>query len=265
MPSIFDLINAKEIGIYYTNNPSNSIPYLGATLFPPKKQLGLDLSWFKGSNGLPVALMPSAFDTKAILRDRIGFKKIETEMPFFREAMRIGEKERQEINKVAGAKNSSFLFPIIQKIYDDVNQLVNGGEVNNERMRMQLLSTGRISITANRINYDYDYKFAPTHKETLLSTAMWSDANNSTPVQDIQRWQELVEQDTGEKPTRAICTRKTWNYLMVNKSIRLDLDPIGGSNRIMTDSILKTYLQTKLGLSVAIYNKRYAVQGGSNL
>ena len=44
-----------------------------------------------------VALQPSAFDTKASVRDRIGIAKIITEMPFFREAMRIGELERQEL------------------------------------------------------------------------------------------------------------------------------------------------------------------------
>lgn len=263
MANIFDLVNATEIGTYYTNNPSNSIPYLGATLFPSKKQLGLDLSWIKGGNGLPVALMPSAFDTKATVRDRVGFSKIETEMPFFREAMRIGEKDRQEINKVAGASNSEYIMPIIQKIYDDVNTLIQGAEVNNERMRMQLLSTGKISITANRVNYDYDFKFKETHKETLLTTARWSDTENSTPIQDIMRWQQVIEDDTGEKPIRAICSLKTWNYLITNKSIRLDLNPIGGQNIIITDAMIKQYLQTKLGLNVAVYNKKYALQEGT--
>jgi hypothetical protein len=263
MPKIFDLINAKEIAAYYINNPNNQVPYLGATLFPSKKQLGLDLSWIKGSKGLPVALMPSAFDAKATLRDRIGFDKIATEMPFFRESMRIGEKERQELNKVAGAGNADFVMPIIQNIYDDVNNLVTGAEVDAERMRMQLLSTGKISIAANRLNYDYDYKFPATHKETLLLTARWSDLENSTPVADIQGWQDTIEADTGVKPTRAICSKKTWNYLMGNKSIRLDMDPIGGTNRIMTDKMLKAYLSEKLDLTVQVYNKKYALADGN--
>ncbi len=89
MPNIFDLVNAKEIATYWTQKVENRIPYLGETLFPAQKQLGLDISWFKGSQGLPVMLKPSTFDAKATLRDRIGISKIETEMPFFREAMRI--------------------------------------------------------------------------------------------------------------------------------------------------------------------------------
>lgn len=264
MPKIFDLINAVEIGTYYTNNPSNAIPYLGATLFPSKKQLGLDLSWIKGANGLPVSLAPSAFDTKATVRDRIGVSKIDTEMPFFREAMRIGEKERQEINKAMGAANADYLMPVINKIYDDANTLIAGAEVVNERMRMQLLSTGSIAISAERAAYNYDYKFSSGHKETLLTTAKWSDLDNSTPVEDITRWQDAIEDDTGVRPTKAICTRKTWNYLLRNKSIKLDMNPSGGQNIIMTDSLLRTYLETKLNLVVAVYNKKYALVDGTS-
>lgn len=264
-PTIFDMVTAKEIGAYFTEAVENQIPYLGATLFPAKKQLGLDLSWIKGSRGLPVALTPSAFDTKATLRDRIGVKKIETEMPFFREAMRIGEKDRQEINKLLAASNRATLEPILTRIFDDATNLIDGAEVQAERMRMQLLSTGKIAVTTeNRMSYSYDFKLPTAHKATLGSgdTVKWSATDTATPVQDIQTWQDKVEEDTGVRPTRAICTRKTWNYLLANKSIRLDMDPIGGENRIMTDSMLQQYLSSKLGLSVAVYNKKYHVTLG---
>lgn len=261
MPTIFDIINAKEIASYYTNNPSNKIPYLGATLFPAKKQLGLDLSWIKGSKGLPAALKPAAFDTKATLRDRIGFEKIQTEMPFFRESMRIGEKDRQELNKAMMAANAAFIMPIINNIYDDANNLVSGAEVDAERMRMQLLSSGTIAISADRIDYDYDYHFRADHKETLLLTARWSDLDNSNPVEDIRRWQDKAEEDYGTRPARAICSRKTWNYLLGNKKIKLDMNPAGGQNIIFTDSMLKQYLQSKLNINIEIYSKKFSLNG----
>jgi hypothetical protein len=260
MPTIFDLVSANNIATYYQANPSNAIPYLGATLFPPKKQLGLDLSWIKGSKGLPVALMPSEFDAKATVRDRIGFDKIQTEMPFFRESMRIGEKDRQELNRLAASNLDSMIMPVINNIYDDINNLVNGALVQPERMIMQLLSTGKISITANRLNYDYDFQMPASHKETLAGGALWSFTDGADPIQDILTWQDKVEDDTGVRPTKAVCTRKTWNYLLKNKKIRLDLNPAGGQNIIMTDSMLKQYLQMKLGVSVAVYNKKYMTE-----
>jgi hypothetical protein len=263
MPTIFDLVKAKEIAAYIAANPSNAVPYLGATLFPSKKQLGLDISWIKGANGLPVVLRPSAFDTKATLRDRIGVTKVETEMPFFREAMRIGEKDRQEINRLVGTGNAQYYMPIINNIYDDAGKLVASAEVSAERMRMQLLSTGKISITDNRQLLDYDYNLNAAHKETLLSTAKWADAENSNPVADIQRWQDVIETDTGERPVRAVCTRKTWNYLLNNKKIKLDMNPIGGQNVILTDEMIKTYLQSKLGITIAVYTKKFIDETGA--
>lgn len=262
MPTIFDLVNAKEIATYIEKNPSNEVPYLGATLFPAKKQLGLDLSWIKGSNGLPVALTPSEFDAKATVRDRIGFNKVQTEMPFFRESMRVGEKDRQELNRLLASNLDQAYKTIITNIYDDVANLVKGAEVQPERMIMQLLSTGKISIHANRIPLDYDYKMKADHKETLAAGAEWSNPD-STPIQDILTWQDTVEENTGTRPTKAIMTRKTFGYLLNHKSIRLDMNPLGGQNIIMTDSMLKQYLQMKFGLSVAVYNKKFRAEDGS--
>jgi hypothetical protein len=179
--------------------------------------------------------------------------------------MRIGEKDRQEINKLLAASNSATLEPVLNRIFDDAGNLIAGAEVQAERMRMQLLSTGKIKITAeNRMSYDYDYKLPSTHKATLgaAGTTKWSATTTATPVQDIQGWQDKVEEDTGIRPTRAVCTRKTWNYLLANKSIKLDMNPAGGENIILTDSMLRQYLSTKLGLSVAVYNKKYQVTLG---
>lgn len=265
MPTIFDMVVAQEIGSYWTEAVENTIPYLGATLFPAQKQLGLDLSWIKGSQGLPVALTPSAFDAKATLRDRIGIQRVETEMPFFRESMRIGEKDRQEINKLLAASNRATLEPILNRIFDDAKNLIDGAEVQAERMRMQLLSTGKIEVTAeNRISYDYDYQLPGSHAETINDAdAKWSALDTANPIRDIQQWQDLVEDDTGVRPTRAICTRKTWNYLINNAAIKAELNPIG---TIITDSMLQQYLSTKLGLTVAVYNKKYQLSlgGASN-
>ncbi|MCY9527413.1 major capsid protein, partial [Paenibacillus larvae] len=192
---------------------------------------------------LPVALMPSEFDAKATLRDRIGFSKIDTEMPFFREAMRIGEKDRQELNKLAASQNEALLMPVINAIYDDVTNLINGAQVVPERMIMQLLSSGKIEIEANRLAYKYDYKMPSGHKITLTTdTDKWSHPEANI-VGDIKTWQDTVEDDTGVRPTNAICTRKTWNYILQNVAIRKDMNPLGGQNIIMTDAMMKQYLE----------------------
>lgn len=139
---------------------SNQIPYLGATLFPARKKAGLDLSWLKGSRGLPVSLMPSAFDAKATFRDRIGFEKLETEMPFFREGYKIKEKDRQEMLRVQESTDP-YAAEVIARVFDDTRDLVDGANVVPERMIMQLLfpegGDVGIAIKANGVNYTYKY------------------------------------------------------------------------------------------------------------
>lgn len=238
--------------------------YLGETLFPAKKQLGLDLSWIKGANGLPVALKNSAFDAKATLRDRKGFSKVETEMPFFREAMRIGEKDRQELNKFAAGSNVDMIKPILNNIYDDVANLVESSRVSAEIMRMQLLSTGKINIVNNGVEYLYDYKHPADHKETLVGTAMWSDPAADV-LGDFQRWMDTVEENTGERPTNAIMTRKTFNYLLKNEQIKaLAMPAIDATKVLLTEPMVKQAITNYLGVSIAIYNKKYKNETGAS-
>lgn len=207
--------------------------------------------------------MPSEFDAKATVRDRIGFGKVETEMPFFREAMILKEKDRQELLKLLETNNGDYVKSLITQIFDDRTALVSGAEVNAERMRMQLLSSGKIRITANRIDYDYDYKMKPGHKVTLTSMDKW-DNPDADIVGDIKEWQDTIEDEQGVRPNKGICTRKTWNNILKNTKIRLDMNPLGGQNVIMTDTLMRQYLENKLELTIAVYNKKYALQDGSN-
>jgi len=262
-----DMVNAEQIGSYWDTlqeTGGDTDPFLGAALFPARKQLGLELSWIKGASGLPVSLAPAAFDAKASLRDRIGVKQIETEMPFFREGMRINEKQRQDINNMLAASNSALLAPIVRRIYDDAAELIRGANVVPERMIMQLLSTGKIAITStsNALSYDYDYGLVTAQKTTISTdTLKWSATDTAQPGTDIITWQDEVEERTGVRPTRAICDRTTWGYLLNNKSFRLDINTNGTT--IVTDKILRSYILDKYGISVSVYSKKYAPSKGT--
>lgn len=259
--NIFEIVTAKEIAAYYNETVSNRIPYLGETLFPNKKQLGLDLSWIKGSNGLPVVLKPSAFDTKVTLRDRMGFEKLETEMPFFKEGMLIKEKDRQELNKLLATGNQTYIDAIVNRIFDDQVNLINAATAQTERIRMQIMTTGLLNISANGVAMSYDYQMPGSHKVT--ASVAWTQTDDSNPIDDIQTWIDLIENDKGVTVTRAVCNRTTWRALLKNKAIRLDMNPLGGQNVIMTDNMMREYLSNKLGVTVQVYNKKFKDETGA--
>ena len=138
-------LNLKEvfapaaIAAYWTNDPTNAMPFASDALFPAKKKAGLDLKWLRGHKGVGVSLMPSAFDAKATFRTREGFKFDETEMPFFREGYHLGEKDRQEILRVLDS-NDPYARDVMNRLYDDTAQLITGARIVPERMIWQLLA-----------------------------------------------------------------------------------------------------------------------------
>lgn len=267
--SIYDLIDSKAMALYWNEIYSNSIPYLGTALFPDKKKMGLKLEFLKGFRSLPIALMPSAFDTKPTLRGRIGVKDFSTKMPFFREAMSLNEEDRQQLLMFQEMANNTYARQLMQTIFDDRANLISGALVQSERMRMSLLVDGTIDIVApnkSGIACAYKYNYDPegdwVEGNTSTVTDDWSD-----PDADIYGDIQAIKKDAqarGILLTRAILTTKTWNYICKNNAIKKDMNPVGYQNIIISDNDVRKYFQEKLGMTFVIYDKMYKTEDGAD-
>lgn len=254
MPTIFDFVNANEMVSYWSTLTKDRTPYLGETLFPAQKKLGLDLKWIKGSAGLPVVLKPSAFDVGAVPRPRIGFDKLSAEMPFFKESMYIDEELRQQLNMVLETGNQAYIDAVLNRVFNDNMVLLEGAAARREQMRMMALTTGAISIVANGQAYSYDYGMPSDHKVTVNTS--WSNTAADIGA-DIVAGQDKIEDDTGVRPTRAVCDRKTWGYMLKNDIFKKSIYVLSQGQATLTDSVLKQYLMDTYGLEVVVYSKRY--------
>lgn len=265
--SIFDMVTASALASYYESLESNRIPLLGEGLFPSDKKMGLKLEWIKGYDNLPVALQPSAFDAKPLLRDRGGVSMESTKMPFFREAMRLGEEDRQQLLMFLEANNNAYAQQIITRMFDDTKSLIDGAMLNPEIMRMSLLTSGSFTIASasdsgQSVNYSYNYDpsgtWAATNKTTLTSTDAWSDHENSNPVEDILDSKRAAKKK-GINLTRGIIGYGTWLDIMQNAKIRLGMYPLAAqaANVIVTDAQVKTYIESVTGIKFQIYDKMY--------
>lgn len=259
--SIFDLIKAPELTSYWEEHTQDMPPYLGEELFPADKKLGLKLDWIKGANGLPVVLKPSAFDVGAVPRPRIGFEKLSTQMPFFKESTYIDEELRQELNMVLETGNQAYIDAVTRRVFADEIHLLDGARARREQMRMMALTTGAIAITANGQAYNYDYNLPEDHKVTAGTS--WSDVT-ADAVEDLRTWMDKAEEDTGIRPTRGVCTRKTWGYLRRNQNIIKSLFVLSnGQVGAISDARLTQYLMDELGLELVIYGKRFKDDTGA--
>lgn len=259
--SIFDLIKAPELTSYWEEHVQDMPPYLGEELFPADKKLGLKLDWIKGANGLPVVLKPSTFDAGAVPRARIGFDKLSTQMPFFKESTYVDEELRQELNMVLETGNQAYIDAVVRRVFDDETHLLEGARARREQMRMMALTTGAIAITANGQAYNYDYGIPSGHKSEV--TTSWS-TTTSDPIEDMRVAMDKIEDDTGVRPTRGICTRKTWGYLRKNEKIIKSIFVLSnGQVSALSDSRLSQYLMDELGLELIVYGKRYKNDAGA--
>ena len=261
-----ELFSPAAIAANWTEAASNRIPYLGEGLFPAKKQAGLDLKWIKGTKGVPVSLMPSAFDAKATFRERIGVEKIETEMPLFREGYKIKERDRQDILR-AQSSNDPYVAAAINRIFDDANDLIEGANVVPERQRMQLLfpvdGNMGIAIKANGVDYTYNYDPNGTWKASnyfaLADTALWTATSTADPFNDIRTAKDAVVAKTGSDLRIAVMNNATFRLLRSIDAIKSRyLATNGLSLGYLTDTEIINVLKDTAGLDgVVVYDKQY--------
>lgn len=267
-----DVFNSKAIALNYTEVASNAIPYLGTGFFPAKKKAGLDLKWIKGHKGLPVSLMPSAFDAKSTFRDRIGISISETQMAFFRESMLVKEADEQEIMRVQNS-DDPYAVQVLENIFNDTRTLLDGANVVPERMVMQLLSPKSgdmgISITANGVNYTYDYDPDDSWKtQHYLKIATeedkWSASTTCDPMQDLEDALDAQEAVSGTRPSIALMSQKTFKYIKNSDKVRSGILAQNTTATVnITSSRVKSFVKEELGLDIIVYTKKYKNEEGT--
>lgn len=265
-----EMFTPVAIAAHWEETASNRIPYLGEAIFPAQKKAGLDLRWIKGSKGLPVSLMPSAFDAKATFRDRPGLVISETEMPFFREGFKVKERDRQELLRIRES-NDPYLNQILANLFDDATNLIEGARVVGERMRMQLLFSagGEIGITikANGVNYTYEYDANDAWKATnyfaLTDGALWSAPTTANPFADFKNAKDAIAAKTGGTPAYAIMNGTTFNLMAATDAVKNRfLTTLGIPVGVLSDAEVVDVIEKVSGITPVIYDKQYKNENG---
>ncbi len=254
MPLIYDTVTASNIAGYWNARQQQVDSTIGEKFFPARKQLGLKLALVKGSAGLPVVLKPSAFDTKATLRERMNVTLDEQEMPFFKESLLVKEQDRQQLNVIAQTGNQALIDTVVSGIFDDTATLLSGAHARLEAMRMQVLATGKIGVISNGVAQDFDYRVDPDHKGTV--TTAWTDLEKSTPLADIEAAVSALE-NLGSTPEVIILNSKTLSQIKNAKSTIALIKPTAPDASSVKKSELFDYLESELGLTVVVKNQTY--------
>lgn len=274
---IEDIYSAKELVAYYQTLKAGGDPhyqFLGESLFPSLKQRGMQLSWIKGGNSLPVALSPASLDTKASIRDRIAVKSVQTEMPFFKESMVFTEKERQDLGDQLrlNGNNPLYLASLMQKPYAQYANLVAGADVQAERMRMSLLSSGSILIVSNNNSganvyqeyvFDSDGSWKAGNTVAITGTSAWTATNKATsdPIGDLETAIEKHRVDNGVITSKLLMNSVTFRAISQSESVRKAIKPAGG--HILNSAVLE-YIKDATNAEVVLYDNIFKDENGKN-
>ena len=253
--TIFDLMTAPELAAYWQELVQDEAPYPCEELFPDDKKLGINLKWLKGAKGLPIVLKTSAFDAKAVVRGRIGFEKLSSEMPYFKESTYIDEELRQELNMVLETGNQAYIDSVMNRVFDDELRLLRGARASRERMRMMALTTGVVAMAANGQAFTFDYGVPANHKGNAAES--WEDVDNSDPIEDIRLAQQTVKDETGAELTRGMCNGKVWRQLRRNKNVIRMIYNNSVNATSIKEQDLKNFLKEELNLTIVVNDKRY--------
>lgn len=227
--------------------------YLGDALFPDgNKQMSLKLSFIKGYGGLPVVLKPSRFDTKAPLRQRQNVEGFSEDMPLFREGFQLTEEQWREFYVIMQSNVEPSIKSALTRIFDDRLELIRGARAQNERMKMQLLSTGKITVHENNEFLDYDYQLPAENITTVDANNAWSnpDADILTQLETLQD----TAVDAGKTITKAVCTPKTFRQLRKNKGL---IKLFSDLKMRATDEGIKQFMLDEYGIDFILYEKTF--------
>lgn len=258
MKSIFDLVTAKNIAQYWIEKNVNEQPLLGETLFPAVREIGIKLEWIKGAKNQPVGLRLAAYDTKAIRRDRQGFEEYSTKMPFFKESMYIDEELRQNLNTLMQTNNEQMINQILTKIFDDEITLLKATRVTLERMRMEALTAGTITMASNGQAYDYDYGVPADQKVDV--TTVWSDPSADI-IGDITKFVEDMKAK-GVVITRAVCNSSVAKNFRTNTALKNAIYVFANGTVNVTTARALDYIFNETGISIYVYDNVYVDESG---
>ena len=259
MATIYELVTAENVTSYWKTLNENKQPYLGETLFPVQTQLGTELKWIKGASNQPVGIRLSSFDAKSIRRDMKGIDEYSTKMPFFKESVYIDEDLRQQLNNFIDNNKPEIVNRILARIFDREAKLIESTGVTLERMRMEALTTGTVTLSSNGQSYTYDYDVPATHKKTVATS--WSDPSADI-IGEINSYKEMMKAE-GVTITRAVCNTSVVKNFKKNTAMKNAIYVFAGGTVDITTEAARRYIEAETGVRIAVYDNVYVDENGT--
>lgn len=251
---ILSLVPKKE-WLGFSQNYSVKRNYVGDILFPDRKTQYLEAEYARISNGMELPTMAAvhAFDTEAKIGVRPSFEKVSVEKLLIKE--KINTSERVAMLKRNGVQDGS----LPSYIFDDAGRLADSVKARTEKAKMEVLSTGKMTIKENGLNFEIGFGVAESQKKELSD---WS-----LPAADILgdiAGLVAAAEAKGATVNTAMCSKKMLGYMLNNTAIRKQINGTAGSDIYVTKAQIEVLLDTLFGLTLIVNEDKYGIANANN-
>ncbi|MEW6661961.1 MAG: major capsid protein [Bacillota bacterium] len=234
--------------------------HVGPTLFPVLPVNELTFEYWKDLNLLPVMASLQAYGAEAQIASREGAEKISGEIPPIKRKIYLAERAMLALKR-EGAGDADM---VRSTIYNDIDNMVASVYARIEKMRMDVVAYGEMTLNENGVILSVNYGVPAEHKVVCDGggnrPAPWSDAQNRDIIGNIQAWTEKIEADTGIRPTRALTSDTVVAHMLKDETIRQMIHGDLGSSRPIS---VQQVNQLLAGLDlprIATYNRQVRAQ-----
>ena len=251
MPDVLELFDQATVLDYLKDRQYK--PFVGEQLFPEVKHQTLKFEMLKAGSSLPTIASAHAFDTEAEIGSREAGKQA-LEAAYVKRKMQITEEDLMALQFPRTPGEQEYLT---KRVFGDIDNLVMGVRARIELMRMEALSTGKVTLNENGLNMEVNYHVPQEHQEALSAGALWT-ADTADIIGDLERWQDTLD----EKATRALTSTKIAGSILRNSKI---IGYLFGkdSARIPTLADLNAFLLQHGLPQIATYDSKYRKQNAN--
>lgn len=256
-PELLKLFSRKATLAYArARQPRN---YVGLTLFPTNEVTELTFEYFKDANRLPVMASLQAYGAEAQIAGRDGITKITGEIPPIKRKIPLRERELIALKR-EGAGDVDL---VRNTLYNDLDNMIDSVQARIEKMRMDAIAYGQLTLNENGVVMTVDYGVPPGNKETLKNSdaagGYWDKAS-AEPITKIQEWVNAVVSACGVRPTRALTSNTVVANMVKNAQVRKMVYGDNGGSRAVSLNQLNELLATLDLPQIATYDLQVRVQ-----
>lgn len=240
MSQLMKMFSQKEVLMYLRNRKAPQ--FLGASLFPQRKIQGFEFDILRAGDQTPVIASFHALDTESEIGSRSTEKQAQ-ELALVKRKMQIREKDLYELLNPRTPQEGAYLR---ENVYNDVERLANSIYARFEATRMQVLSSGLVTLTGPGLSsITVDYLVPDENKHTLDLTDPAVDV-----ITTLYNWASNL----AVTPTRILTSTRVRNTILTHDSIKSYFDKMGA---MVTPDSLNNLLST-FGLpAIRVYDEKY--------